>query len=286
MNKKSAVIRYLISVAIYGTIGLFLHYIDAKSEFVVLCRGIIGSAFILFVLMKRRQKIDYLAIKNNLILLVISGICLGLNWVFLFTGYSHTIALTSLCNYTAPIIIVIVSAIFLNEKPNSKQKLCIAGAFIGIIFVSGIFDAKGSVDSISIICGFLAALGFTGLVLCNRQLKQIPSLEKTIVQLLVSALTVLPYVIFNKSFPQTISIQAVILLLILGILHTGIAYILYFSSIDTIPVQSVAILGYVEPVLSIIIGALVFKEKLSVFGIIGAVLILTSAICNELFTAK
>lgn len=286
MNKNTAVVRYLISVAIYGTIGLFLHYIDAKSEFVVLCRGIIGSVFILLVLMKRKQNIDYATIKNNLLLLIVSGICLGLNWVFLFAGYSHAIALTSLCNYTAPIIIVIISALFINEKPNNKQKLCIGFAFLGIILVSGVFDAKGTVNIASIICGFLAALGFTGLVLCNRNLKQIAPLEKTFVQLFISALTVFPYVLLHKGFPNSLDFLSVLLLLVLGIFHTGIAYILYFGSIDTIPVQSVAILGYVEPVLSVLIGALIFKEKLSAYGIVGAILILSSSLCNELFASK
>jgi len=72
----------------------------------------------------------------------------------------------------------------------------------------------------------------------------------------------------------------------LGIVHTGIAYIFYFSAIDTLPVQEVAVLGYVEPALTVIIGILVLKEPSSIFSVIGAILILLAAVLNELFKDK
>jgi len=275
-------IKYLTSVVIYGTIGLFLHFVNASSEFVVLCRGIIGSLFIGLVLLIKKQKIDFKAIKNNLKLLILSGICLGLNWVFLFAGYRRALALTSLCNYTAPIFVVIIMAVFYKEKINNKQILCIIAAFIGIIFISGIFDSQG-IDLYCLVCGFLAAGGFVGLVLLNRKFDQIKDLDKTIIQLAFSALTVLPYVVINKGFPSSLDSTSLIILIILGVVHTGIAYIFYFSSIDTLPVQSVAVLGYVEPALSVIIGILLLKEPASMYSIIGAILILASAVCNELF---
>ena len=283
MNKASDTLKYLLSVVIYGTIGFFLHFINCSSEFVVLCRGVFGSLFILIVLFLKKEKINLKAIKNNILLLVVSGACLGFNWVFLFAGYRHAVALTSLCNYFAPILIIIISALFLNEKPNKKQLLCVIAAFIGIIFVSGVFDEKGSIDLICIIYGLLACLGFVGLVLCNRRLKNIKPLEKTVSQLLVSACVVLPYVAINNSFPHNLDISSILLLIMMGFVHTGLAYILYFSTISVLPVQTVAILGYVEPVLSVLIGALVFNEHMSIFGIVGAVLIIGSAICNEIF---
>jgi len=278
-------LKYLTAVIIYGTIGLFLHYVNASSEFVVLTRGTIGSLFIALILIIKKQKIDFKAIKHNLKLLILSGICLGLNWVFLFSGYQRALALTSLCNYTAPIFVVIIMALFYKEKINLKQMICIFFSFVGIILISGIFDNSG-VDVYCLICGFLAAACFVGLVLLNRKFDKINDLDKTIIQLFFSALTVLPYVILNKGFPSSLDFTSLIILLILGIVHTGIAYIFYFSSIDTLPVQSVAILGYVEPALSVIIGILLLKEPSSIYSIIGSILILSSAIINELVKKK
>jgi len=278
-------LKYLISVLIYGTIGLFLHFVNASSEFVVLCRGTIGSLFIALVMLIKKQKIDFKAINKNLKLLVLSGICLGLNWVFLFAGYRRALALTSLCNYTAPIFVVIIMAIFYKEKINNKQIGCIIAAFIGIVLISGIFDSNG-VDLYCLVCGMLAAAGFIGLVLLNRRFADIKDLDKTIIQLAFSALTVLPYVIYNHGFPTSLDTRSLIIVLMLGIVHTGIAYIFYFSAIDTLPVQEVAVLGYVEPALTVIIGILVLKEPSSIFSVIGAILILLAAVLNELFKDK
>lgn len=282
---KSDSIKYLLAVTIYGTIGLFIRYVNASSEFIVFCRGTIGSLFIAIVMLIKRQKIDFKAISSNLSLLAMSGVCLGLNWVFLFSGYKRALALTSLCNYTAPIFVVIISTLFLKEKINFKQIICIITSFVGVVLISGIFDSRG-VDLYCIVCGMLAAACFVGLVLLNRRFKNIKDLDKTIIQLAFSAITVLPYMVINSSIPTSLDTTSIIILILLGIVHTGIAYILYFSSIDTLPVEEVAVLGYIEPALSVIIGILILQETSSLFSIIGAIVIIVSAILIELFKER
>lgn len=280
-NNADKTLKYLFAVILYGTIGYFLHYINAASEFVVMCRGLIGSLFILLVMLIKKDLPDPKTIKNNLLYLVISGIALGLNWVFLFSGYKYSISISSLCNYTAPIMVVVISALFLKEKINRKQIVCILCSFIGILLISGIFETNETHDMHSFIYGMLAAIGFVVLVLFNRKLKGIKPLDKTVVQLFVSFLTVLPYVLMNNSMPSNIDRDSLLLILILGVVHTGIAYICYFGSIDTLPVSKVAILGYIEPVLSIVMGVVFFKEELTIYGGIGALLILISAVVSE-----
>ena len=282
MQKINPTVRYLIAVVLYGTIGFFLHFVSVPSEFVVMCRGFIGSLFIALVMIISHDLPDFKAIRKNLPLLIVSGMSLGLNWVLLFAGYRYGVAITSLCNYMAPIIVVIISALFLKEKLNYKQVICIVMAFIGIGMVSGIFDGNSSGDILCVIYGLLAAIAFVSIVLCNKRIHDIKPLDKTITQLFISCLTVFPYVLFSHSFPKSIDTTSLIIIIVLGIVHTGIAYIFYFNSVDVLPVTKVAILGYIEPVLTILTGALIFKEKMTVFGIIGAVLILSSALLNEL----
>lgn len=279
--KTDKTIKYLFAVILYGTIGYFLHYVNAASEFVVMCRGLIGSLFILLVMFINKDLPDLKAIRNNLFYLAISGIALGLNWVFLFSGYKYSISISSLCNYTAPIMVVIISSIFLKEKITPKQIVCIVCSFIGILLISGIFDNNETNNMHGFIYGLLAAIGFVVLVLFNRKLKNIKPLDKTVVQLFFSFITVLPYVLINKRIPTSLDRDSILIIILLGILHTGVAYIFYFGSIDTLPVSKVAILGYIEPVLSIITGVVFFKEQLSVLGGIGALLILASALISE-----
>ena len=284
--KHSAVLRYLFALTLYGTIGLFLHFISYSSEFVVLCRGLLGSLFIFLVLRFRKEKIDRETVRKNLFLLALSGIALGLNWVFLFAGYRYGIAVSSLCNYMAPVIVVVIASLFYKERINLKQILCIVMAFVGMLLLLGIFQGNSTVDMRCVLYGSLAAIGFVILVLINRRLHDIRPLEKTLIQLLFSALIVLPYVYFNNGFPKALDLRSTVLVLILGFLHTGVAYICYFSSIDVLPAQSIAVLGYLEPVLNLLIGALILHEKIGISGIIGALLIILASIGNEMFADK
>ena len=280
--KDKALLKYLCAVCIYGTNGLFLQYINASSEFVVLCRGTIGSLFIALVMFLKKDKIDILAIRRNFWLLFVSGISLGLNWIFLFAGYTYGVAITSLCNYMAPIMVIVISAFIYRQKLGYKQLVCIICSIIGVVLISGIFESGAEVNYLCMIYGLLAALGFCALVFCNRYLKDIKPLDKTLVQLLSSTVTVSFYVYFHKGFPGEIDGLSLVLLLIMGVVHTGIAYIFYFDSINVLNVDTIAVLGYIKPALGVIIGACFLHEKLTVLGIIGAIMILSSAIFSEI----
>ena len=283
---NSATLRYLFALFLYGTIGFFLHFTEYSSEFVVLCRGLLGSLFIVLVLFAKRQKIDMEAIRKNLQLLLISGFALGFNWVFLFAGYRYGIAISSLMNYMAPIAVVVISAILYREKIYPLQVFFIAMAFTGMLMLTGIFEQDTAVDMHCVIYGLLAAAGFVILVLCNRKLEGIDPLEKTLVQLFSSALIVFPYVLFNHGFPSHLDMLSTVIVLILGFLHTGVAYICYFSSINVLPPQSIALLGYLEPVLNFLIGVFVFHEPMGLLSIIGAILIVAASLGNEVAARK
>ena len=278
-------LKYLISVFIFGTIGCFLHYVDADNSFVVLCMDLLGALFIALVLIFKKDKIDFIGIKNNLVLLIISGIAVGLNWIFLFTGYRYLVSLTSLCNYTAPIIVLLISVMFFNEKINYTQVCCIVAAFFGIILISGILSSNKG-DYHAIVFGLLAALCFVVIVLVNKRIKNVKPLEKTAFQLFISALTVLPMVLINHSIPTSIDTRSIIIIIILGLVHMGLAYSLYFDSIYDIPASKIAVLGYVEPVTAVISGVLILKENLNLAVILGALLIIGSSIISELSNVK
>lgn len=278
-------LKYITAVFIYGTIGPILHYISLPSEIVVCCRGIIGSLFIFCYMKAKSKNIDFEAIKKNIIPLIISGICLGLNWVFLFAAYLHTtVAIASLFNYLAPVMVVLIAPFAFKEKLKAKKLLCVLIALVGVILTSGIIG--NSIENINFLgmgLAILAAVMFIGIVICNKNLKDIGSYDKALVQLLISAITVLPYAIYsNYNKELTIDIHSVLLIAMLGIVHTGVAYIFYFSALGTISVQSIAILGYLEPVVSVLGSVFVLKESLGLHGFIGAIMIIGAALASEL----
>lgn len=277
--------KYVIAVVIYGTVGMVLHYISVPSEVAVLCRGTLGTLTILVVFLLQRKKINLEAIRRNRKILLLSGVCLGLNWIFLFAAYrATTVAIASLCNYMAPIIVIALTPFLFRERLTWKKRLCILLAFTGIVMVSGVLEGDLSDFNLTgVSLGLAAALAFVGVVLCNRNFTEIDPLEKTMVQLAVSAVVVFPYVLFQQhGHSLSLDVRSVLLLLVLGIVHTGLAYIFYFTAMGSIPVQSVAILGYLEPVVAVLTSALVLREPITLIGIAGAALVLGAAVYSEL----
>lgn len=275
-------IKYITAVVLYGTIGMFLRYVSLPSEIAAMFRGIIGSAFIFAFLKIRKRRFDRAAIRRNLGWLVLGGAALGLNWIFLFAAYVQTtVAIASLCNYMAPVIVILLSPLVLGEKPDLRKMPCVAAAILGIILVSGVWN--GSVGNPSgIVMGLLAAACFVLIVICNRKIRGVDALEKAAIQLALSAVTILPYVLVrNIGTALSVNLRSVIIVVILGLVHTGFAYCLYFSGMSTLPVSAVAILGYLEPVVSVLCSVLFLHETLGIAGWIGAVLILGAAILSE-----
>lgn len=283
MSLRRERIKYITAVVLYGTIGMFLRQAALPSELVAMCRGLIGSVFILAFLAARGKKPDRAAIRADLPLLLLSGILLGLNWIFLFAAYvKTTVAIASLCNYMAPILVILAAPAVLGEKLNKRKLPCVAAAFAGIVLVSGAWG--GDIGSpAGIVMGLLAAVCFTGIVLCNRSLKAAGAFDRALVQLAVSAVTILPYVLLhNRGGIPAPDARSVLIVLMLGAVHTGAAYCLYFSGMASLPVQTVAILGYLEPVVSVLCSVFFLGEPMTAAGWLGAALIIAAAAASEM----
>lgn len=283
MGSAKEHIKFIISVILYGTVGMFMRLVDLPSEAVAFYRGVIGVAVIVAYRLIRRDRPDPGAIRKNLLLLIVSGIGLGLNWIFLFAAYVNTtVAIASLCDYMAPIFVIILAPFILKEKIDVRKIPCVIAAFAGIVLVSGITDG-GIGSPRGIIFGLAGALCFTAIVICNRKMRGVSAMDRTTVQLAVSALTILPYMLINNGgripFPD---LRSGLIVLMLGAVQTGLAYCLYFNGLATLPVQTVAILGYLEPVVSILCSVIFLGEPMRWTGWLGAALIICAAAASEL----
>ena len=277
-------LQYVLSVLIFGTNGLILRHIGFPSEVVVLGRCMLGAAFILLMIRLRGGRVNWAALRQRAGWLVLSGFALGMNWIALFAAYLQTsVAVASLCNYTAPLVLIFAVPLLFRE-PIVWRKLPFVGmAAIGIVLVTGVLEgaAVGSVQGILLALG--AALGFVTVVLCNRKLKDLQPLDKTAAQLLVSAVCVLPFALHAAAAqPLTPDPVSVLLTLVMGLLNTGFAYSLYFRSLTDLPVQTVALIGYLEPVVAVLTSALLLGEPLTPLGLLGAVLVIGAAAGSEL----
>ena len=272
------------ALCIYGTIGWALAYINLPSEVVVLCRGFIGSAFIVAVALVTKRRVDVPAIRREFKWLAAGGISLGLNWVMLFAAYrATTVSVAILCNYMAPIMLVVAAPLILGEKRSPKKGVCALVAAFGMTMVAGVFEggAEG-VTAEGIALGLAAAVFGAALVVFNKKLGDVPVFERSATQLAFAALVALPFVVVNnfghQLAPDTLT---VVLVVLLGVVHTGVAYCLYFSGLAGLSAQTVGVLGYVEPAVSVLVSTLILHEPLSLFGWVGAAIIIASAAIGE-----
>ncbi len=276
----------ILAMAIFGTIGVMTHYIDMPASMIVLFRGFVGTLSLLVLVFIIRYRLDTESISANLFVLIVSGICLGLNWVFLFEAYKTTeISTATLCNYLTPAFVLLVSPLFLGERFTVLKAVVVAVAFVGLTLVSGIIQNGISDPSefLGIGEGVMAAVFYTAMIILNKFLRGIGSYERTIVQLAVATVVVLIYVPFtvdlgNISYDTT----SIILAVIMGVVQTGIAFTLYFGTLRYMDAGTGAIFGYVEPVVSLFLSAVILGEILGPIGWMGAAMILGSTLVYQI----
>ena len=280
MNGK---LKILISMAVFGTIGIFVRFIPLPSAVIAFCRGVLGCLFLLLFMALTKKKLCLPDIRQNLWKLILSGAAIGINWILLFEAYRYTtVAIATICYYLAPAFMTLASPL-VGEKLTGKKLGCIGVAMAGMIFVSGVFQGGSGGSLAGVLLGVGAALFYATVILLNKTLSPIGAYDRTLCQLGTASLVIVPYLLIagGISFAEMTTLGWV-MLLIVGIIHTGIAYTLYFGAIRDVNAQTAAILSYLDPVLSILLSALILRERLDIFSVIGAVLILGSALYSEL----
>lgn len=280
MNGK---VKILTSMAIFGTVGIFVRFIPMASAAIAFCRGVLGCIFLLALMTATGKRIFLPDIRTNAWVLAISGAAIGINWILLFEAYRHTtVAIATICYYLAPAFVTLGSPL-VGEKLTAKKLGCIGVAMVGMVFVSGVLQGSQNGSLLGVLLGVGAAVFYASVILLNKKLSPIGAYDKTLCQLGAASVVVAPYILLSGgiSFAE-MSMLSWVMLAVVGIVHTGIAYALYFGGIRDVNAQTAAILSYLDPVLSIILSALILREQLDVFSILGAVLILGSALYSEL----
>ena len=283
MKKLSPRAQLILSMLIFGTIGLFRRAIPYPSSVVALVRSVIGALFLLLVRAIKREPIDRAAVKRNLPKLLLLGAMLGTNWIFLFEAYNHTsVAAATMCYYMAPVFIILLSVPVFGEKITPRKGVCAAVAVFGMVLVSdvlttGLHGAKG------LLFGLIAAVLYALIVIVNRTLRDISAEDRTIMQFAASSLVMLPYVLLTEKLSALEPTPKVLLLLVIvGVVHTGIAYVLYFGSIAHVPAQTAALLSYIDPIVAVLLSLTVLREPMSPAALFGAALVIGAMIASEI----
>lgn len=276
---------FILSMIIFGAVGVFAKYIELASSEIALFMSLIGSLFLLMIFILAKRKISWLTIKKNAIALLIASIALSGNWIFLFQSYKETtIANAALTYYFAPVLVIMLSPVVLKEKLSLKKVICVGIAVFGLFLIMQ-NSRMGAAEHhlIGIFYGLVAAGFYAILTLVNKFIRNMNGLENTLIQLVLSSAVLLPYVLILDGFNLfRISSESALLMLILGILHGGVGFYLFFSGMKGLKGQSIAVLSYIDPLTSLFISALVIGEKMTLLQILGAALLLGSTLISEI----
>ncbi len=284
--RNSSLLRLILSMLIYGTIGIFRKAIPVSSAFLAMFRGFCGAFLLLLFLAATRRKPEWNAVRKKLVPLIVSGGIIGLNWILLFESYRYTtVAISTLCYYMSPVFVMIASPFLLHQPLEKRKVISLVLSLIGMLLITGVFS-PGVAESgrmIGILLGLGAAALYATVILINQTLGNVPSFERTIVQLFSAGVVVLPYTVITGGM-ATLSFNPghLALLLLIGLVHTAIAYVLYFSSMDHLSAQTVAIISYLDPLTAVLMSAFLLHEPIDALGILGTVFILAAAVYAEI----
>lgn len=296
-NNKAR-LQLVLSMSIFGTLAIFVRNISVSSGELALYRAILAAILIGSYLLLSSQKSNSSAdsytkntnllfgicTKKELLLLLFSGMAMGFNWILLFEAYKYTsVSAATLSYYFAPIIVTIVCPFLFHEKLTKKQILCFVMSTLGVFLITGVPDFQNmGRDTIGILFGLSAAVFYATVILLNKFIKNVTGIHRTFLQFLAAIVTLIPYVAATSGFHlDVLGSKGWINLLIVGLIHTGITYCLYFSSLKELPGQEAAILSYVDPLMAVVISVAILGENISLPQIIGGILILGFAIWNE-----
>ncbi len=285
MKNKLPLLKYLLALLMFGTNGIVASHINLSSYEIVLLRTLIGSMFLIAIFFLTGGKPSFYKHKKQSAFLAVSGIAMGASWMFLYEAYSRIgVSISSLLYYCGPVIVMVLSPLLFKERLTLPKITGFIAVLAGIFLVNG--NISGQLNKWGIFCGLMSAVMYAFMVICNKKATSITGLENSMLQLFISFLTAAVFVGIKQGCVIDVQPESVLPIVILGLVNTGVGCYFYFSSIGRLPVQTVAVCGYLEPLSAVMFSAIMLDERLTVLQIIGAVLIIGGAMCGELIKEK
>lgn len=289
MNRTNrARLALIVSMVMFGTLGPFVRNIPLPSAELALYRAILAIVLIGVFLLVTGQRIPFRSIKKETPLLLFSGIAMGINWVLLFEAYKYTtVSTATLSYYFAPVIVTAVCPFLFKERLTARQIICFVMSTLGLVLITGLGGSGGSDHFTGILFGLGAAVFYATVILLNKFIKQVAGIHRTFLQFLASLVVLLPYVLLTGGFHLgSVDGTGWVCLLVVGLVHTGITYCLYFSSLKELPGQKAAILSYIDPLVAVLVSVLFLQESMTLWQVIGGLLILGFTLWNEISPTK
>ncbi|PKM74229.1 MAG: EamA family transporter [Firmicutes bacterium HGW-Firmicutes-16] len=275
-------------MAIYGTISLVVKNIAVSSGEIAFWRVAIALTAILIYKLIRREKIPFNQAKADIFWLALSGIAMGFDWILFFEALKYaSVSVTTLSYYFCPVLLMILSPIVFKESLTLQKVLCFVMATVGLVLIIGARSSGGNKEIIGIALALAAAFAYAFIIIIAKRIKSVEGIDKTIFQFFAAIVVLAVYVPLTTGFHASeLPSKGLICLGILGLVHTAFAYCLYFTSIGKLPGQKVALLGYIDPLIAVIVSVAFLRETITLWQLVGGAMIIGFTILNELGEAK
>ncbi|MCM1328589.1 MAG: EamA family transporter [Ruminococcus sp.] len=283
---KKAFAKYLCALILFGLNGIVASNISMSSYEIVFMRTLIGSVLLIGIFLLTGGKFRIRQNPRDGVFILLSGAAMGASWMFLYEAYRQIgVSFSSLLYYCGPVIVMILSPLIFKEKLTVPKIAGFLAVLLGIFFVNGRAAMAGE-NSWGLFCGAMSAVMYFFMVTLNKQSKNITGMENSVIQLTVSFLAAAVFVGIKQRFAVTVPEGDWGWVFLLGVLNTGIGCYLYFSPLSKLPVQTVAVCGYLEPLSAVVFAAVLLGETMTFLQIVGAALIIGGAMFGELVRTK
>ena len=284
MEQRRARGMLAAAAVIFGTLAPFVRGISVSSGELALYRAVMAALLVGGYLLVSGQKLALRANRREAALLLLSGMAMGVNWILLFEAYRYTtVSVATLSYYFAPVLVTAACPLLFHERLTGKQVVCFVLSTLGLVLVIGVGGLRGGADVRGVLFGLGAAVFYATVILLNKSIHQVEGIHRTFLQFLSAIVVLIPYVLSTNGITRSsLNAGGCVNLLIVGLVHTGVTYCLYFSSLKELPGQEAAILSYIDPLVAVLVSVTLLGESMTAMQVIGGALILGFTLLNEL----
>lgn len=272
--------------SLWGLMGIFVKWFDGfgiSAMPMTFLRALVTAvAMMLFMLIKHRNKLKIRL--KDLWMFVGTGLC---SIVFFNYCYFQTIMVTSLSVaaillYTAPIFVMLMSAVLFREKLTARKLTALALAFGGCVLVTGVVTGGGCSFG-AILTGLGAGLGYALYSIFSRYaLRRYHAYTVTVYTFVIACIGSIPFVDLRHIAGVMAVPEYASAVVVMGLVVSVLPYILYTSGLNHVETGHASIMASVEPVVATLIGIILFHETMTAFTAIGALLVVAAIVVLSL----
>lgn len=279
---RKAFTKYLCALLIFGSNGVMAAHIGLSSPEIIFLRTLIGSVCIVILYLLTGGKFHVRENRSDTCYIAISGMLQAASWVCLYEGYRNVgVGVSSLIYYCGPILLIASAPVLFNEKVSRTKMICFGIVLLGLVLINYSALMSGTGNTWGLAASVLSALTFFLMLVFNKRSRNIHGMENAVIQVTASFVSMAVFIGMTQQFAVHPAAGDWPWLIVSGVFNTAIGCYLYYSSITSLPAQTIAVCGYIEPLSAVVMAAAFLNETLGPVQILGGACIIGGAVLAE-----